>query len=488
MSALIVIENPKAWPLDVPGVEVVPARQYLVDPRYTGERAAKVFNLCRSYRYQSVGYYVSLLATARGHKPMPSVQTIQDLKLSPVVRVASGDLEEVMHESLKRLRRKRFELFVYFGRSVVETYDRLAQAIFNQFPAPFLRASFTYDEEWALDGVRPIATSEIDDDHHAFVLQRAKEYFAKPRMPTRQRAGHRYDMAILADEDEKDPPSNERALQRFVRAARQVGIGAEVIGKDEYGRIGEFDALFIRETTWVNHHTYRFASRAEAEGLVVIDDPESIVRCSNKVYLAELFNRHSIPSPRTMVVHRDNISEVIPAIGLPCVLKRPDSSFSKGVLKAADEAEFARLIEKCLEDSELAIAQEFVPSAFDWRIGVINRKPLFACKYHMVPGHWQVISSNGAGERKYGRVETLPLYLAPPKVVSLALKCAGFIGDGLYGVDIKDVDGKYMVMEVNDNPNIDAGIEDAVARQDLYLSVMRVFRDRLDARGMKGWD
>ncbi len=488
MSVLIVIENPKAWPLDVPGVEVVPARQYLVDPRFNGDRSAKVFNLCRSYRYQSVGYYVSLLATARGHKPLPDVQTLQDIRLSSVVRVASEDLEEVIHDSLKRLRRKRFELDVYFGRSVVETYDRLAQALFNQFPAPFLRASFHYDEEWVLESIRPIATSEIDEEHRPFVLERARAYFAKPRMPTRQRAGHRYDMAILANEDEKDPPSNERALQRFVRAARQVGIGAEIIDKDEYGRIGEFDALFIRETTGVNHHTYRFASRAEAEGLVVIDDPESIVRCSNKVYLAELFARHSIPAPKTMVVHRDNLDEVAPTIGLPCVLKRPDSSFSKGVLKASDPPELARLLEKCLEDSELAIAQEYVPSAFDWRIGVIDKKPLFVCKYHMVRGHWQVIATGGQGERKYGRVETLPLYMAPPKAVSLAIRCAGFIGAGLYGVDIKEVDGKFMVMEVNDNPNIDAGVEDAVARQDLYLSVMRVFRDRLDARGMKGWD
>ncbi len=76
-----------------------------------------------------------------------------------------------------------------------------------------------------------------------------------------------------------------------------------LITKDEYGRIAEFDALFIRETTAVNHHTYRFSRRALAEGLVVIDDPESIIRCTNKVYLAELFARNRIPHPRTVVVH-----------------------------------------------------------------------------------------------------------------------------------------------------------------------------------------
>ena len=65
----------------------------------------------------------------------------------------------------------------------------------------------------------------------------------------------------------------------------------------------EFDALFIRETTSVNHHTYRFASRAAAEGLVVIDDPTSIVRCSNKVYQAELFQRHGMSPANNHACH-----------------------------------------------------------------------------------------------------------------------------------------------------------------------------------------
>ena len=78
------------------------------------------------------------------------------------------------------------------------------------------------------------------------------------------------------------------------------------MGREDYGRIAEFDALFLRETTRVDHHTYRFARRAAAEGLVLIDDPESILRCTNKVYQAELFARHKIACPPTMVVHAEN--------------------------------------------------------------------------------------------------------------------------------------------------------------------------------------
>ena len=72
MSTLVVVQNKADWPLTVPDVEVVSARRYLTDVAYHKTRGTKVFNLCKSYRYQSLGYYVSLLAAARGHRPVPS--------------------------------------------------------------------------------------------------------------------------------------------------------------------------------------------------------------------------------------------------------------------------------------------------------------------------------------------------------------------------------------------------------------------------------
>ena len=111
---------------------------------------------------------------------------------------------------------------------------------------------------------------------------------------------------------------------------------------------------------------------AEAEGLVVMDDPESIVRCTNKVYQAELFAKHGIPCPKTLIVHKDNRDEVGKALGFPCVLKRPDSSFSAGVEKAENQAELEKHLDAFFDKSELVVAQEFVPSSFDWRIGVLD--------------------------------------------------------------------------------------------------------------------
>ena len=486
MIPLVVVENPKRWPFDMEGVEVVPARAYLTDPHYADLRRVTVFNVCRRYGYQSLGYYVSLLAAARGHKPMPSVSTLQTLSMSPVLRIVGEDLDETIQKSLSHLRSEEFSVSIYFGRNVAARYDRLSRALFNQFPAPFLRARFAWEEgRWRMVGVRAIAAAEIPDSHRDFVLQRARDYFQRPTKLAPRSPDTRYDMAILWSENDPMPPSNERAIRRLTRAAGRQGIGVDIIGPDDYGRLAEYDALFLRETTAVNHHTFRFASRAKAEGLVVLDDPESIIRCGNKVYQAELFERYKIPAPKTLVVHEGNVGEVVARVGLPCVLKKPDGSFSSGVAKATTPEELKTKLDILFEESELVVAQEFAPSAFDWRVGVLDGQPLYAARYHMAKGHWQIIHAQG-GSTRYGDVEPVAIEDAPKNVVEVAVKAARLIGDGIYGVDLKEVEGRVVIMEVNDNPNLDGGFEDGILKDALWDEIIRWFRVRLDRRGLEG--
>jgi glutathione synthase/RimK-type ligase-like ATP-grasp enzyme len=482
---LVVVENPKRWPFDMEGVEVVPARAYLVEPRYAEMKRATVFNVCRRYGYQSVGYYVSLLAAARGHRPLPSVATLQSLTMSPILRIVTEDLDEVIQRALAQIRSEEFTVSVYFGKNVARRYDRLSRALFNQFPAPFLRARFAWEEErWRLSAVRAIAAAEIPENHLEFVLQRARDYFDRPTRIVARSPDTRYDMAVLWSEDDPQPPSDERAIRRLTRAGARQGIGVEIIGPDDYGHLAEYDALFIRETTAVNHHTFRFAQRAVAEGLVVIDHPESIIRCGNKVYQAELFERHKIPAPRTIVVHEGNVGEVAARVGLPCVLKKPDGSFSAGVAKVESQPELYERLDVLFDQSELVVAQEWTPSAFDWRVGVLDGQPLYVCRYHMAKGHWQIIHQHGSGT-SYGNVEPVPLDQTPKAVIEVAMKAARLIGDGLYGVDLKEVNGRVVVMEVNDNPNLDAGYEDGILKDQLWDELIRWFRVRLDRRGIE---
>jgi len=481
MRNLIVVNQPDRWPFDIPGVEVVAARSYLTDPSYTAQRGVRVYNLCRSYRYQSVGYYVSLLAEARGHRPLPGTSTIQDMKSPVVARILSEEVDELIQKALAPLKTDRFVLSIYFARNTAKAYDRLCQSLYNQFQAPLMRATFVRrDDVWEMQDISSISAAEVPESHRPFVAEVARTFFEGRRPAHRPKTPPRYYLGILYDEAETHSPSNPKAIAKFIRAAEKFHIEAEVLSRDDYSRLAEFDALFIRQTTAVNHFTFRFASRAQAEGLVVIDDPQSILRCTNKVYLAELLDRHDILGPKTVIVHRDNLDEVCSQLGFPIILKQPDSAFSQGVKKVKDREEFDTLVAQLFEDTELLVAQEFVQTDFDWRIGVLDRKAIYAAKYFMARKHWQIIANAAEGEADYGKVEAVPVELVPQQVVRSAVKAASLIGDGLYGVDLKQVGRLAYVIEVNDNPSIDAGYEDSLLKDALYERIMEHFALRLE--------
>ena len=483
--SLVIVDDPGSWGLDLAGAEIVAARAYLTEPRFLEMRGVHIFNLCRSYRYQSLGYYVSLLAAARGHKPLPSVAALQDLKSQSIIRLVSEELDALIQQSFKPLRSTEFTLSIYFGHNLAKRHDRLSLRLFKQFQAPLLSARFVQsskDGHWTLQAVAPLATGNIPEEHRGFAREMAQLYFQGRRQRLSRKPSSRFDLAILTNPAAADAPSNAKALKRFARAAEKVGFDVEMIERDDIGRLAEFDALLIRETTNVNHYTYRFARRAAAEGLVVIDDPESILLCTNKVFLAELLERNEIPAPRSMVVHRGNLKKVLPSLGLPCIVKLPDSSFSQGVLKVSSEEEFHEVTGWMLQKSELVIAQEFMPTEFDWRIGIFNRQPLFACRYYMVKKHWQILKRDAKGKTQEGEFTCLPLSEVPKAVLSAALRAANLIGDGLYGVDLKQIGRKVYVIEVNDNPNIDGGVEDQVLKEQLYLTIMEEMMRRIEAK------
>jgi glutathione synthase/RimK-type ligase-like ATP-grasp enzyme len=483
MRRLIVVDDPGAWTLGGHDGAVVSVSEYLSPAEPWPTRGIRVFNLARSYGYQTRGYYVSLLAEARGHRVIPDVRTIQDLNAPGFVRFIPTDVEDLIQKSLARLKSDDFVLSIYFGENVAAQHQALARALFRLFPVPFLRAKFGRGQKWSLRGIRALPMDEIPEQHLEFMHDAARRFFARKRYQPERSDRSRFDLAILVNPDESEAPSDKQALNRFMQAARRQGFSVEFIGKDDYPRIAEFDALFIRETTAVNHHTWRFSRRAQAEGLAVIDDPDSILRCANKVYLAEILKGAKIPIPRTEIIQRGQRRQALARLGLPCVLKIPDSSFSQGVAKANTEAEYLELTDKMLESSDLVIGQEYAPTDFDWRVGVLEGEALFVCKYFMARGHWQIY--NWASRRRrdvWGNYETLAVADAPPAVVQTAVKAARLMGDGLYGVDVKEIDGKPVVIEINDNPSIEAGVEDKVLGMALYDAIIGTLRRRVEAR------
>jgi glutathione synthase/RimK-type ligase-like ATP-grasp enzyme len=481
MDTLIVTDQRQQWPFEIPGAAVMTARRYLAEPDIARAGNVRVLNLCRTGRYQGRGYYVSLLAEARGQRPLPDVKTVGDLKSDAYVKALANELEPLVQETLRHDESDRFELDIYLGKDPAQRHQPIAERLFEKLCAPLLRVLLSRSEgRWRLDGIRAIGIADIPPQHRQFLLEAAKAFVSENAAAKPQRTGGgRPRLAILWDPAQQHRPSNDEALQRLVRAAPLVGLDAELIAPDALERLPEFDALFNRSSPEVHGIVMDFVRRAESLGMPVIDDPESILKCLNKVYMFELMSRHGIPQPRTLVVHRANVGEIAPTLGLPCVLKLPDSGFGLDVLKIESDEQLRQEAERFFKVSELFIAQEWLPTGFDWRVGVYDRRPLFVAKYYMAPGHWKV-NQVAEGQRLIeGKTEAMTIGEAPEEVISMAVRAANLIGRGLYGVDIKQLEDRIYLIEVNCNPNIDAGNEDQVLGEALYREVLGVFKRRI---------
>lgn len=476
MQTIIITDDPENWTFLSEFAPILSSSTYLSSNEYHHNKSFRVINLCQSYNYQSIGYYVSLLAQARDHKALPSVHGIQDILNLSLSKLISQDIHDEIQHSLHDIKTEKFILSLYFGQNVAKRYANLAKLLHSLFPIPLIRFTLEFKREWCIKRVLPLTIADVPEHHLLFMQQAAREYLSKKRIYQMRKKQRFHDLAILVDPLEVNPPSNKKALERFVAVGEEMGLNVDLIDKNESKSIGEYDALFIRATTAVNHYTYRLARRAVQENLVVIDDPQSIIKCTNKVYLAELLNMHQIMTPPTFFLNKQD--NKLPEISFPCVLKKPDSAFSLGVVKVEDEVSLHKLLNKFFKTSDLLLAQSFIPTDFDWRIGILDNKPLFACRYFMAKDHWQIYDWCG-NEKKEGSCEAVPMHEVPEAVIKVALKCTKLIGDGLYGVDIKSKGDQHYVIEVNDNPNIDYGTEDKILGDNLYQQIMALFLQRI---------
>ncbi len=481
MNKYIVVNQPETWTISSEHVKIISSRDYLTKPEYSRLKKARVFNLCKNYSYQSKGYYVSLLAEARGHLAIPTVKNIVDLGEPKLVKIVSEDFDDLIQQSLKNIKSREFTLSIYFGQNVAAKYKELSATFFRHFQIPFLRVVFSFSSRWNIKSIKAISESEIPAEHKESMLIFAEQYFSKKRYDTPRGNSAEYDLAILVQPNDVAPPSNPKALKKFVDLAEKQGFYTEIISPKELSRLSAFDALFIRQSTEVNNEAYAFARKAQQEDIAIIDYPDAILKCCNKVFMAEALNNAGIPTPKTIIVHKDNKDDVITQTGLPVVLKSPDSTFSFGVKKAETKEEYYEVVNTMLKKSDLVIAQEFSPSDYDWRIGVLDGKPFYACRYYMAKGHWQIYNWDAKKkDDQDGNADCLPIEKVPEKILKNAVKAAKLMGKGLYGIDIKEVDSKALVIEINDNPNIDAGVEDEYYGDQVYLDIIAAIKNRLE--------
>jgi glutathione synthase/RimK-type ligase-like ATP-grasp enzyme/gamma-glutamyl:cysteine ligase YbdK (ATP-grasp superfamily) len=479
---------------DVPELRerAIAADQYLTSGGQP--RDVTVVNLCRSYRYRSKGYYVSLVADARGHRVLPAVETLEELsepfglfrvlreagiptldvaemkgaKAPPAANGSSGDAAETL---------------VIFGHCREPHFQRAARATYRAWPIPLMRLRFARrGDEWWVANAEPVPLKRLTPPEHAELVRtlsmdgQAAIEGASPPMETK-----RASVAVLFDEEDPFTPSTPETIEHLERVAAGMNVYVHRLGLDEIDRLPEYDALFIRSLTGVREPAFQFALRAEMLDMPVIDDPQSIIRCSNKVFLEELLRREGVPTPRTMIIAPRTPWREVTALGVPFVVKLPDGSFSSAVHKIENERDYGTVTADMFRRSPLLIAQEFLSTEFDWRVTLLDGQVLFTARYYMAAGHWQIRDGTAEGEQ-FGRVEAVPRERAPRAVLDLARRAATWIGRGLYGVDIKEGPSGPVVIEINDNPNLDRGDDDTADGDLIYRDILDYFLRRIEER------
>ena len=522
---IVVVSNPR----DVEGLNahtVATADAYLEGDPHFADPAALILNLCRATSYGSKGYYVSLLADARGQQVLPTVKTtaglaepytrfraLQEAGVPTIdaaemimrrrsvegdggaVQTLEGDsdrfpipiVRDEHGELLCAAPGDFVETFVIFGTcakaasQISPEFERAARAVYNEWPTPLLRMQLVHEAgEWKVAEIASASPHELSEETRAELIAALTEQRRFQPLPNARHETIRASLAVLVDPTHAFSPSSPETIDRLERAAARARVHLARIGPNDLRRLPEYDALFVRAHSNVTKPGFQFALRAEALGMPVVDSTQSTIRCTNKVYLEELLHRAGIPTPATQIITASAEWSQLQQLGLPFVLKLPDGDFSASVHKINTREEFDRHAAEMFKRSPLLIAQEWLPTKFDWRVGVLGGKLLFAARYYMAHGHWQIRTVEKGAER-YGRVEAIPRDQAPREVVDLALRAAALVGDGLYGVDLKETRKGPVVIEVNDNPNLDVGYEDTADGDVIYDDIIRFFMDRVDA-------
>jgi glutathione synthase/RimK-type ligase-like ATP-grasp enzyme len=483
---VILVDQPKDFPNAETPHKVITTSDYLARPRLFENARPKLINLSRSYAYQSNGYYASLLAEARGHRVVPSVETMLELREAKLYEHALPELEDELNRCVRRADFQpegEFKLLVCFGIARDPRFEPFGRLLFDWFRCPALELFVdTSSSAWfTIERIRPRILTRLANGEASFFREALHLHTRREWRDPKTRSVAKYDLAVLYDPNETMAPSSAASIKHFARIAEKMSVDIEPITRRQLAQLAEYDGLFIRETTSIDNHTYRFARRAWQEGMPVIDDPISMIRCTNKVFLMELLGQNQVPTPATMMLADEaDLARAMDELGLPLVVKIPDGSFSRGVHKVSTAEEFKRVVDELFEETDLVLAQKFLPTEFDWRVGVLSGEPLFVCQYRMARGHWQIVKHRADGSAREGGFRTFDLEHAPREIIELAVRAAKPIGDGFYGVDLKQTAAGIVVMEVNDNPNLEHGIEDAVGKDEIWIKILKWFIDRFE--------
>ena len=344
-NVLILLDNPDDWKPYCETKSILTVSDYLKNKPVEKDRKL-VINLSNDYSYNSEGYYCSLLAQTRGQRVIPDVDIINKLETGTGIRM-DRSLQALCYQWIQKngIKSDIWYLNIYFGKCREKGLERVARFIFENYPCPLLRVALNTHPKNQIESIQFLPLNRLDDEEQDFFANTLDNFNKKIWRAPKSAKAPRYSLAVLIDPKEKFPPSNKGALHKLSEVAKKMNIHVEMITEDDAMRLLEFDALFIRTTTSLNHYTFHLSQLAAQNGMVVIDDPLSIIRCTNKVYLKELFEKERIPAPKSTLIFQSNensFEQISEQVGAPFILKIPDGSYSIGMKRTPFSCQWNR--------------------------------------------------------------------------------------------------------------------------------------------------
>jgi glutathione synthase/RimK-type ligase-like ATP-grasp enzyme len=262
-------------------------------------------------------------------------------------------------------------------------------------------------------------------------------------------------LGIFVDRQTLSSARKLAQLMKCREAAEERGIRSYFLFPVDMKKVQRMDAIFIRSRTDPLNASFVAAKLAEMHSIPVIDESSAIRICSDKVNLGMHLQRAGVLMPETTFLWKDHLMDLT-AMKYPLVLKEPSSYNANRVRVVRNPSEARRLSTSWFRLSHVLVAQEYIPGGEEWRVGTLGGEMLYACRYGP-PSEEARLQAFSQDEAPYFDSACVPPSEIQDNVLREAVRASDSIGDGLFSVDIKVHDGRPYVLDVNDNPSLEAG-------------------------------
>src|SRR5213075_1744180 len=184
---VILVDQPKDFPnADTPH-KVIMTSEYLARPKLFDVGRPKLVNLSRSYAYQSKGYYASLLAEARGHRVVPNVETMLELREAKLYEHALPELEDDLNRCARRADFQpegELKLLVCFGIAHDARFESFGRLLFDWFRCPALEVIVEPGTWLSIERIRPRNINRLANGEGEFFREALHQHTKRENSPS----------------------------------------------------------------------------------------------------------------------------------------------------------------------------------------------------------------------------------------------------------------------------------------------------------------